>query len=648
MSNKEQHLFILWEKARHKEKEILLDMQFSFKIIKEYEIFWDEDKFRLNLSSFYAEDFEYDTYQESIRGKGSFLAVLVEDAAPVYKDGINQNTFTFKHKWRDILGSFTIHGTDNLKQVKHDVCLLTGKSLSDILKTEKLDGKRIKLHQNLPCVDGWTSLEQIFYILNETVNYVVLRNFDLLPNEYKIDEHGDIDILVEDAPTFIAVVKKHNNLLKNSFNFRNTVNYADTSVLFHTKILGDNYYDRPFEKRILETSILNKKGIKIPSNEMYFYSLLYHALYHKNSISKTYIPILEKYAKLNNVVFKNNWKYLAKVLNDYMKKNNFKYHLIFMEDDFRIPRKKVYDKSLISNENDLLFYSCNNLGTLVVNKLMILKNKELITRLITYYNRVCHLEGHYLDKNNKLYKEHIKKSKNGEIAWFYKLRFGKIVRTTFYLKHNKIWVKRELLNEKGYCGNNYIHFVKEKDRKYSEGTNFYHILQKNRNNDKALREQLEIYIGEVFRQFSIPNSNLLQNKVWDIVPTNCIVTSENKYVFYDFEYEANGNGCDKSYILYRILLHSALGDKFEEYYEYFCKKFLLENKFSWCSYMEELCFNGILDLPEDRKKHKFIRRIVKLITCFIPSSHYRKKYRENIFNYLFNKDKKILKRYFVL
>jgi len=641
---KEQHLFILWEKARHKEFEIITDIKTQFKILKEYEIHWDKDKFRLNLGSFYSEDFEFDTYQEEIRGNGAFLVILVEDENPIYENNINQNTFKFKHKWRKELGSFTIHGTDNLKQLKHDICLLTSKSLSDILQTEILDGSRQKIYQNLPCVDGWKSLEHIFYILNETVNYVILRNFELLPNEYKIDEHGDIDILVEDAPTFIAIVQKHNNLLNNSFNFRNTVEYADTSVLFHTKILGDNYYDYNFEKRLINTAIKNDKGIRIPNSEEYFYSLLYHVLYHKNSISNTYIPILTKYAKYNNIEFKNNWKYLAKILNDYMKKNNFKYHLIFMEDDFIIPRKKVYDKSLINKEPDLLYYSCGDLGSLVVNKLLILKNKNLVTRLISYYNRVCHLEGHYLDKKERLYKIHAPKADKNELAWFYKRRFGKVAKTTFYLKNGEIWVKRKLLNKTGYCGNDFIHWIQEKPRRYINGINFYSILQKNRANKDDFKNMLEVYIAEIFNQFAAPD-NLLKSEIWDCYTTNCIVDYENKYNFFDFEYTNNKN-IDKTYALYRILCSATVGNDFLEYWNYFIKKFNLEDKLNWCEYYETQCIKDILVHPKEQKNNVMFNNFAKFITVFIPVKKFRKKIRKKILNSYYEKDIKLFRRYF--
>ena len=54
----------------------------------------------------------------------------------------------------------------------------------------------------------WNSLQQFFDELNLQCNYVVLRNFDYLPEKYKCDLHGDIDLLTDDVNKMVAVDRK--------------------------------------------------------------------------------------------------------------------------------------------------------------------------------------------------------------------------------------------------------------------------------------------------------------------------------------------------------------------------------------------------------------------------------------------------------
>ena len=45
---------------------------------------------------------------------------------------------------------------------------------------------------------GWDSLGDMLSMMNRSLDYVVLRNFEVLPDNYYADDHGDIDVLVND------------------------------------------------------------------------------------------------------------------------------------------------------------------------------------------------------------------------------------------------------------------------------------------------------------------------------------------------------------------------------------------------------------------------------------------------------------------
>ena len=49
----EIHTFIIWEKAREKEAEILSDLKKNFRILQIFEINWSEEKFEENLLRLY-------------------------------------------------------------------------------------------------------------------------------------------------------------------------------------------------------------------------------------------------------------------------------------------------------------------------------------------------------------------------------------------------------------------------------------------------------------------------------------------------------------------------------------------------------------------------------------------------------------------
>jgi len=56
----------------------------------------------------------------------------------------------------------------------------------------------------------WNSLEEVFDTLNNTVNYVVLRNFEKLPHH--VD--SPIDILTDDRDRLLRIIKQAWNRLR--------------------------------------------------------------------------------------------------------------------------------------------------------------------------------------------------------------------------------------------------------------------------------------------------------------------------------------------------------------------------------------------------------------------------------------------------
>ena len=67
------------------------------------------------------------------------------------------------------------------------------------------------------------------------------------------------------------------------------------------RYLGDNYYEKKWEKDILESKILYKKTFFVPNETDYFFSLIYHVLIHKDKITEEYKNRLNQLSK--NLIF---------------------------------------------------------------------------------------------------------------------------------------------------------------------------------------------------------------------------------------------------------------------------------------------------------------------------------------------------------
>ncbi|WP_062532641.1 hypothetical protein [Jeotgalibaca dankookensis] len=337
----ELNLFIIWEKARYKQNEILNDMQNRFKIINVYEVEWSEEYFSQNMTRFYGQKLPKGSHKEKHCGRGSFILIVFLDEKPKYlerptsrgKEIVNINTFDVKALYREWTGGgHKIHGTNSIIETNHDLALLLGMSSDEYLSSSGngWNNEIKKIKKDLHGYNGWQDIEELFKILNSTTQYVVLRNFDCLPDEYTMENHGDIDLLVEDYNEIKYILNSKEVFSSRKYRVHNSVRISGDEVLFDFRYISDNYYDASWEKKILEKRVLNKKGFYVPDIENYFYSLLYHAVIHKYKISDDY---LDKLLELSGIIedikiSKDRFKEvtdLKNILDLFMMKNNYEY-----------------------------------------------------------------------------------------------------------------------------------------------------------------------------------------------------------------------------------------------------------------------------------------------------------------------------------
>lgn len=338
--NPELHLFIIWSNARYKEEDILFDMASRFKILGVHSVTWDKEHFASNLTRFYGENLPPNSNKEKLCGNGPFTLVVVMDEQPLYRTRmtskgpkeVNVDLFDSKEMYRIWTGGgHMIHGTNSDAEVRHDLILLTGYSKEDYIRMAEARRERLtQPFSDMPGENGWKDMSQVLYVLNETTNYVILRNFSGLFSDYNKSVHGDVDILTPNRYlTRLALNAKQ--VHKSKRRVQHIVRIGNGGSYFDIRYVGDNYYCKAWEKDILENRYLTKDGYYRTNDENFAFSLLYHALIHKKKIAEDYREIFsELFPGQDDEMLKKN-------LLEYLKKHNY-------------PMNEPYDYSVYFNE----------------------------------------------------------------------------------------------------------------------------------------------------------------------------------------------------------------------------------------------------------------------------------------------------------
>ncbi len=157
---KELYLFILWQKARFMEKNIINDIKKNFEIFKSYEITWTPELFADNLAHFYGKKLPKGCKKEKEVGCGPFLLLFVYDNNPLYNnEHRNINVSAAKHKYRQLLGANLVHASDNPEETFENTLFLFGKNLKDIEK-EIQQSAPVAHNQDIKGICSWNNIEE--------------------------------------------------------------------------------------------------------------------------------------------------------------------------------------------------------------------------------------------------------------------------------------------------------------------------------------------------------------------------------------------------------------------------------------------------------------------------------------------------------
>ncbi|MEY8251675.1 MAG: hypothetical protein RPR91_04755 [Colwellia sp.] len=347
-SDKELHLMILWEAARSKQAEILEDMSARFQVLDVINMTWSDEFFSSNLTRFYGEKLPDGSYKEKHCGRGDFLLILfhADTAARVAKqtsrgpEYVNGDVFDCKQLYRDWTGGgHKVHATNSEEETNHDLTLLLGVNPSDYISahTGSWNGAIRNLSKDLEGSVGWKDAEKMFYVLNSTIPYVVMRNFEGIPRGLRSDLHDDIDFLTVNETDFVHVINAK-KVKGPKYRAQYKLNIAKEDFLCDVRSIGDGYYDESWQRNILANRIYDSCGFFRPSEGDHHFSLLSHCLVHKIKISEDYRVTL---GYLDN---KYTSEALVDILLIYMKR--FEYKVTQCRDLSVIYNRNVFSSDL--------------------------------------------------------------------------------------------------------------------------------------------------------------------------------------------------------------------------------------------------------------------------------------------------------------
>lgn len=142
---------------------------------------------------------------------------------------------------------------------------------------------------------NWENAKKVFETLNRNVSYLVLRNHEGFYKSILLENHADIDILCEkkDRKKIICLLGAVPRLQRKD-NIHYKILISSVCIPIDIRVVGDGYYDKKWESDMLHDRKYDSREFFYMNDEDYFWSLLYHALYHKGHLSNEYRTRLER------------------------------------------------------------------------------------------------------------------------------------------------------------------------------------------------------------------------------------------------------------------------------------------------------------------------------------------------------------------
>ena len=197
----------------------------------------------------------------------------------------------------------------------------------------------------------YKTITEVFDILNDNkVSYLVLRNYEnLLEPEMYIDGHGDVDLLCADSQEIARLLKAETTrnvtppFIGDGTHYHIYVDGEKVSL--DLRYVGDDYYCEQWEKDLLDKRV-GHDGFYVMDEENYFYTLIYHAILQKPSLSDEYLHRLINMAGASGISLNDkSEKGLLRALENYMTRHG--YYFVYPYDYLVPARFSLVSSSLI-------------------------------------------------------------------------------------------------------------------------------------------------------------------------------------------------------------------------------------------------------------------------------------------------------------
>ena len=200
-------------------------------------------------------------------------------------------------------------------------------------------------------------IEDLFITLNEAgVKYLVLRNYEnLLEPEIYVDGHGDIDMLCSNSHEIVNLIDARPLTPDKSGMRGDGIHYGievdGKPVKLDLRHVGDGYYCTKWEQDMLERREKHVCFYVMTEND-YFYSLVYHAVLQKRSLSDEYSARLWEMSKNCGLdVSAPSEKEYLRLLQNYMRNNGYRF--TYSQDHLVPNRFHLVDQDLIDKNVSL-------------------------------------------------------------------------------------------------------------------------------------------------------------------------------------------------------------------------------------------------------------------------------------------------------
>jgi hypothetical protein len=290
---------MFWRWPAHRLRETLDTIGQRFRIEQVLFVRWTPERVVENFQRFYAmvSGSAYQKYTEA--GTMPFLFVLAMDPRPDYQyriargsgfKNVNVNSFDLKQVLRR-QGGTSLHATNDQLEFRRDLMYLIGQPAADYHPPiwDGEIGSIPEIHRDIVAADGWQSLSQAFAVLNEAVPYVVLHNFQNLPERCDSGCHGAVDLLLchADAKNRTSSILDRNQ--------RSSIEIGERKITFNLHAVEDFAFDPEWARHILRHRVM-VRGFYAPCPVDHFFSLLYHGHVHNPQISSGHLQTLMELA----------------------------------------------------------------------------------------------------------------------------------------------------------------------------------------------------------------------------------------------------------------------------------------------------------------------------------------------------------------